>query len=249
MLFKNKSSDKKPEKFAIHLLSDANPQNANNLQNWLRQSLPLLLNFYAEQTQFELNEFELNFGQFSCHSIDKLFGYLQHKKEVIDSLIICNQAVDFIYICFNAFPFENRFEICVDYAYKDALLNMMLNLPLELWQYGYGMNLSAQQNLNGSSVKRGFFSTQDIPSAEENIWMEWRQNTPALLAKGYLKKIYPVNILNAQQAANIELESMIQQKIGVVNCQHEKLIWQLSAAERQQAIARLKYNTFLLSNQ
>lgn len=244
-LFIRQQKGKEYSYFSINLIAKSNI----SLEYWMIEHLPELIEFYLKEERVKLDDFDVNYGHFTCNSIAKLKEYIA-KGNYIEYLTLSNSKKDFIYILFknaiNDINHQAELTVCVDIAHQSLLLNFFMKINLTVWQYGYGMNLLSNQTLIGSFIKKGFFSSQDLPLSDNQIWNNlWLDNN--LLEEGFIKNIYQLNIFNKKQAANINLENFENKGIGKFHYISNKIFWILDDSEIVIVKKDLIKNNFLVN--
>lgn len=182
--------------------------------------LKFLKDYYNNQPNiFDLNygnkewnsfgKFEENIDKFSDENIVYLSAYYSSSKSRFsfsnDILNVKGVSVSYINIT-----------VVLDKSFlnSDSILNLVKELnDFSEFDYGYGFRISEDYDFDTEKkLNKSFFGDSvSISITDDDIDSEKRKID---VKDGYVKKIYPFNLLNASQLKSLKIKNNIDNKIG-----------------------------------
>jgi hypothetical protein len=143
-------------------------------------------------------------------------------------------------------------EFCLVFEGHDLKLEALLLLikdfrkvfPLE---YGYSLDLPKQTELlTEKKIKRSLFG---YTSPSNVMLINW-QSCAIGIRHGYLRDVYPINLLNESQFANQTIKELLEKGIGrIIEIDQGINAWILNESEEEKARVELAKKGFLIAEE
>lgn len=226
---------KKEENFDVLKLYKVFSAN-NNHKFDLKECLKFCENFFEEFLEVKPNLYDLNYGF-------KTWKSYKNYRKTIENIKVRDFSNLTIYELSSESMFSfsnNTFDSKEKTSYIEIIIAinkpLIKNLIKETsfleklvnyydFNYGYGLFIDKTFDfISERKIKKSFFSFFNSSSVS-NKDIAWCQNI-SKLKQGFIKKIYPFNLLNSSQMASNSISQLVDKKIGeTINLNDEMVIW------------------------
>lgn len=232
---------KKKEYDVLKLYKVVDIETAEKFQS--KRCINLILKFLNGYYDNKPNVFDINFGNKVCNGFEKFEEYI---KKVTDEKIVNLSA--YYSSSKSRFSFSNdilnvkgvslsyiNITIVLDKSFLNS--DLMLNLIKDLnnfskFDYGYGFRMSENYNFDTEKkYNKSFFGDSvTVSISDDDIDTEKRKID---VKDGYVKKIYPFNLLNAKQLKSSTVKNNIDNNIGCLSMLSDNLFcWVLNDEDK-----------------
>ena len=212
------------------------------------------ISFINNEFETIFNDFSLNYGLKDWKTFKGLKNGIEKypNLEIVNSLCINDLNNIFIFTNFllnlkTNIPEKGAIEINISVNYEKFDVNKII-LYLKrysLFDYGYITELTSDYDFSSETkIKKGFFGHSIINDKYGAIW----SNHKYAMEKGFLRKIYPYNLLNQSHLKQEIMQKLMQNNVGTFQKINNIItMWILNEEEIKIARNSFKGTKYLLA--
>jgi hypothetical protein len=218
---------------------------------YLKDVFSFCLLFFKDDINYSEVAYDVNYGQKAFKGLDKLKAYIEKKDTTKLVALTCYSGRSFISMenqALNSVSQKNSFcsiEIAFDEESFDTL--RLENLSSSLYRvfnydYGYSLSLSSDYDfVTEKKVKRSLFGVSTSIDEDIVFWISHMAN----INSGYLKDVYPINLLNEKHMIQNTILDLQESNVGTFRKLNESIwVWSLDGNKinlAKDALLKAKY--------